>query len=191
MTVAQVFAEIHRNNLWREPETVSGGGSTLEFTKRLRVMLPKIIRQFGIGSLLDAGCGDWHWMSRLKLDIQVIGVDIVSELIAQNQARYGGDFRVMDIIHDELPKTDAILCRATLFHLSNAHVAAALENFRRSGAGWLIATTHPRIAENVDIRDGDWRRLNLQIYPFFLPEPEFIKPDGPGDDGCLAVWRLT
>jgi SAM-dependent methyltransferase len=189
--VAGVFETIYRRNMWSCAETVSGGGSTLEFTKRLRKMLPQIVRQFEITSLLDAGCGDWHWMSKIKLDIPVVGCDIVSELIDENRRKYpDGNFFVCDIIHDALPQMDAILCRATLYHLSNNHVYLALDNLFRSGARFLIATTHPNIDKNVDITDGDWRRLNLCAEPFNLPVPEFIQVDGPGDDGYLAVWRL-
>jgi hypothetical protein len=114
----------------------------------------------------------------------------VESLIAQNLRNYGGDFRVRDICTDDLPKTDAILCRAVLFHLSNANIQRALDNFKRSGARYLLATTHPHIAENVDIRDGEWRRVNLCLAPFGLPTPEWMSADGPGDDGYLAVWRL-
>jgi len=190
MKLKAVFTEIHRQNFWACHETVSGAGSTLEFTERLRVMLPKLIKRYKIKSLLDAGCGDWHWMSTLEFNIPVIGGEIVEKLVVENIQKYGGDFRVMDITEDKLPPVEAVLCRAVLFHLSNAHISLFLQNLKRSGIKYLLATTHPHVTENVEMADGGWRRVNLCLPPFGLPEPLFCEPDGPGDDGYLAVWRL-
>jgi hypothetical protein len=130
-------------------------------------------------------------MSQVNLKIPVIGVDVVEQLVSENLRKYGGDFRVRDVCFDALPETDAVLCRAVLFHLSLRNAQRALANFKRSGARFLIATTHPHVTENIDIRDGEWRRLNLCLDPFNLPTPDFLQPDGPGDDGYLAVWRLA
>jgi hypothetical protein len=186
-----VFTQIYEDNAWANAESVSGGGSTLAFTEQLRELLPELVKKYEIRALLDAGCGDWNWMSQLSLDVPVVGVDVVAALIRENRRRYGGDFRTLDITKDELPRTDAVLCRAVLFHLSNKHVGQALYNFGRCGARWLLATTHPQVEKNVDIQDGEWRRLNLERVPFCLPAPLEMHADGPGDDGYLAVWRLA
>jgi len=96
-----------------------------------------------------------------------------------------------------LPAADAILCRDALVHLSFANIARALDNFARSGAQYLIATTFSRWRHNHDIEDGDWRPLNLQAPPLGLPAPLALlderctEAEGGYADKCLGVWRVT
>ena len=185
------FTTIYRKNLWRVGETRSGCGSTIEWTAGLREILPALLHDLKARSLLDAGCGDWNWMSKTDLSgIEVHACDLVAEMIASNQARYGGmaHFFVADITEDTLPKCDAILCRTVLFHLSFANIALTLANFRATKAKYMLLTTHPHVTANKDAGDGDWRRLNMELAPFNLPEPLQMIQDGPNDDGYLGVW---
>jgi hypothetical protein len=48
----EVFTEIFRRNIWGYQETVSGGGSTLHYTKKVREALPTLIGDLDIGTLL-------------------------------------------------------------------------------------------------------------------------------------------
>jgi hypothetical protein len=49
----EVFSEIYRRNIWGYQETVSGGGSTLHYTKGLREALPELIADLNVRTLLD------------------------------------------------------------------------------------------------------------------------------------------
>ena len=81
-TPGEVFSEIHRRNIWGYQETVSGAGSTLQYTERLRQSLPGLLAELGVHTLLDLPCGDLHWMSRIELPIErYIGGDIVPERV--------------------------------------------------------------------------------------------------------------
>jgi hypothetical protein len=168
-------------------------------TVNVRERLPWLVQRIGVRSLLDAGCGDYHWLQTVRLDVDYMGVDIVRELVDTLEAEHSGErhhFAVADITCDQLPCCDAILCRTVLFHLSDAHISAALANFKRSGAEWLLTTSYPWHFPNVDIRDGGWRRLNLQAAPFNLPSPwlllpeDEVDPSAPMNPGYLSVWRL-
>ena len=185
------FKTIYEKNLWKNKETRSGRGSTLEFTRSLRLVLPAILKKLDTKYLLDAGCGDFNWLKEVDLGkIKYVGCDVVESLIADNVLKYKKakrTFIVRDLTQDALPKADVILCRACLFHLSNANVVKALDNFKASGATWLLATTHPHVAWNLEIPDGKWRRLNLEN--ILGPAMEKI-PDGPGDDGYIGIWKL-
>src|SRR5688500_1614611 len=76
------FSEIYRDNLWGDPESVSGRGSTLARTVNIRKALPELLRSINARSLLDAPCGDFNWMRLVDLgEIRYTGVDVVSELI--------------------------------------------------------------------------------------------------------------
>jgi SAM-dependent methyltransferase len=187
----EAFKTIYEKNLWKNKETRSGRGSTLEFTRPLRLVLPAILKKLETKYLLDAGCGDFNWLKEVDLGkIKYVGCDVVESLIADNVLKYKKakrTFIVRDLTKDVLPKVDTILCRACLFHLSNVNVVKALNNFKASGATWLLATTHPHVEFNLEIKDGQWRRLNLEN--ILGPAMEKI-PDGPGDDGYIGIWKL-
>lgn len=193
-SLAKIFQEIYKYNRWSDNETVSGGGSRLDRTVEVRETLPALLAGLGVRTLLDAGCGDMNWLSTLDLgNIEVQACDIVPELIAINSAGFSTKkrkFLLADITVSPLPQVDLILCRTVLFHLSFANVQKALTNFTVSGSTWLLTTTHPHHMQNIDIQDGQWRRLNLRAEPFNLPEPLQSFRDGPGDDGYLGLWKL-
>ena len=97
---------------------------------------------------------------------------------------------------DALPQADAILCRDGLVHLSHRDARAAVSNFRRSNAEWLISTTFTGRASNEDIHTGGWRPLNLALHPFDLGDPVEVLTENCTEEGgrwldkALGVWRL-
>jgi hypothetical protein len=202
LNLAQRFQRIHNTNLWGAPASASGLGSEMNATATLRTKLPQLLAQLGATSLLDAPCGDAGWIGNTDLGMRYVGVDIVPALIESLQARaaageIGGEYRLGDITRDPLLSCDAILCRDCLVHLSFANIARAVENFRRSGATWLIATTFPKLHGNHDCEDGDWRALNLRRAPFNWGAPLELLNDncteagGGWRDKSLGVWRLA
>ena len=200
--LAGVFGEIHRGNLWGEPESLSGPGSSLAETAVIRRELPPLLARLGVRSLLDAPCGDCHWILAAGLDLDLdlyIGADVVPALIAADASRHGGpgrEFRVLDLTRDPLPEVDAILCRDCLIHLSFRYVRRALANFRQSGARYLLTTTYTGLAANHDILTGQWRPLDLELPPFGLAAPlaRIVEKEYTADGAvlrrCLGVWGL-
>ena len=189
-----VFSDIFRNNLWGDPESVSGRGSTLARTVAVRRALPDVLESVGATTLLDAPCGDFNWMRGVELGgVEYTGVDVVPELIARNRRLYGGPgvtFAVSDLTKDRLPKADVILCRDCFIHLSFRDVYAAVANFKRSGSGFLLATTHVTVQENEDIPTGGWRSVNLQAPPFNFPQPRLLIVEDAELGKCLGLWNL-
>jgi len=61
----KVFTDIAQSKAWGDGETISGPGSTTDATATIREQIPLLLRELGVRSLLDAPCGDHHWMSRL------------------------------------------------------------------------------------------------------------------------------
>ena len=130
-------------------------------------------------------------------DIRYLGVDIVSKVIHGNQQNFsdnGRQFLHLDITKDPLPEADAILCRDCLIHLSYAHIFQAINNFKKTGATYLLATQCPGVTKNTDIVTGSFRPLNLTLEPFFFPSPvETIREDGRSAHESLrllALWNL-
>jgi len=201
LNLQQRFQRIHNTNLWGAEASVSGLGSELDATATLRAGLPPLLRRLQVASLLDAPCGDAGWIARADLGVRVTGVDIVPDLIERLRARaahgeISGDYRLADITADSLPRCDAILCRDCLVHLSFANIARAIDNFRRTGARWLITTTFPEWQHNADCEDGDWRALNFKRAPFDWGAPaellneNCMEAGGGWRDKSLGVWRL-
>jgi hypothetical protein len=195
------FEDIYKNNGFAGTESVSGEGSTLFQTRVIRVEIPKLLNELGVKKLLDVPCGDWHWMCHVNLDnIHYTGGDIVPTLVDQNNKTYGNEnrsFQNLNIITGPLPQNDLILCRDCLVHLNFIDGLAALEQFRKSGAKWLLTTTFVERGSNIDLYEGDiWRPLNLEKPPYNLPKPKkyinegCTEGDGLFADKCLGLWRL-
>jgi 2-polyprenyl-3-methyl-5-hydroxy-6-metoxy-1,4-benzoquinol methylase len=192
------FTQMYQKNGWFVAESTSGPGSTLGATEPIRAMLPRIIHELNIHSLLDAGCGDFNWMKEVDLpEVKYTGVDVVDRIIIErNIAAYGSasrHFMVADVTRDALPKVDLIFCRHCLPHLPNNLVQRALRQFKHSGSTYLMTTTFPELRRNQDTFTGGFRPLNLQLPPFQLPAPLMMIEDGGdnnADAGFLGMWNL-
>jgi SAM-dependent methyltransferase len=191
----EVFAEIYRRNIWGYQETASGGGSTLHYTQKMREALPELIGDLKIGTLLDLPCGDFHWMSEVKLPItRYIGSDIVPRLVEIARIRYGRpqrEFRTLDLCKDVLPQVDLLLCRDCLMHLSEEMIFLALANIIRSDIKYLLISSYPD-GRNRSIRLGDWFPINLCAAPYNFPPPLRTIDDwvAPFDRRHLALWEI-
>lgn len=172
------------------PETLCGAGSTLGATAYLRPRLQEVLRGLEVKVLLDAPCGDFNWMSAVDLEgIQYVGADCnVDNLIAAHNRSTKEVFHELDIIADDLPDADAMLCRDFYQHLPDKMVFSALRNFLASGIPWLLATFHDNPV-NEDIEEaGMFRRVNLTVAPFSFPEPKIAIADPPDSGHFLGVW---
>jgi hypothetical protein len=200
-TMQDVFSDIYTNGRWGDVESISGGGSELKQTSTIISKLPILIGKFAIKSMLDAPCGDFHWMKEINLNLEkYIGCDIVSDLIEKNKRIYGNEkiiFTALDIAKEELPKTDLIFCRDCLVHLSYKDAIAVIKNFKKSGATYLVTTTYPQLlTKNKDITTGDWRAIDLQLSPYNFPQPIEILNEETTElsdypQKSLGLWRLA
>jgi hypothetical protein len=132
-------------------------------------------------------------MKLVDLPVSYLGADIVDDIIRDNQKRFSSEkrrFEKIDLIHDELPKVDLILCRDCLFHFSHGHIWHALHNIKKSGSNLLLTTTNPSPTFNRKIVTGEYRKLNLQAPPFSLPPP-ILSVDEGHDDKHMALWRIS
>ncbi|HKR08715.1 MAG TPA: class I SAM-dependent methyltransferase [Gemmatimonadaceae bacterium] len=195
------FERIYHTNLWSDPETRSGTGSSLDSTRVLREKLPNALRQLGTHVLLDIPCGDFTWMERVDLDgIEYIGGDIVRSIIEANQqerAAKGRRFVELDLTRDALPDADVLLCRDCLVHLSYANISRVFENVSRSNIRHILMTSFPGRGDNRNVEDGDWRPLDFEAPPFSLPKPiltiveECEEEGGSYADKSLCAWRVS
>ena len=191
---ADVFTGIWRNNGWGSAETRSGPGSTLAATEILRAHLAELCRFLGIRRLVDVGCGDLNWMKEISGSFELyIGLDVVPDLIAQDEAAFGRRrghfFALRDGSQDPLPSSDAVLCRDVMTCLPDAQALAMLDRIRASGARYLLATYYP-VEQNHDTDPGSWRALDLTKPPFNLPKPVLQIDEQLDGSKLLGVWPV-
>lgn len=170
----RIFSDIYENNGWDGTESVSGPGSTLEKTRKVRRELPLLLQQYAVNTLLDLPCGDVAWIGdAIPKDVSYIGGDIVAALIERNRRDHGqmGEFLVLDLIKGPLPKADLALVRDCLIHLPNSMAKEALRNIKASGIRYLLTTSYVGVSENQDIELGGFRPVNLALAPFNMPAP--------------------
>lgn len=201
----RIFRRIYQLNRWDSAASASGRGSDFNHTAIVRRELPALLARNQIRSLVDAPCGDLFWLRQVKnleLD-RYVGIDIVPELIRKLSSAPpipNSEFLRLDVVSDQLPKADAILCRDLLVHLNYRQIYRCLQNFRASGSKYALITTFPRTA-NADVVNGRWRAINLQDKPFNFPEPLDVIVEGNAqhnaklgisyEDKSLALWRLA
>ncbi len=190
------FTAIYESNKWKNEESRSGEGSTLEYTRNIRKEIPRLIEGYEVKTILDAPWGDYNWFRHIPRDqdTQYTGADIVRSLIAANQEKFGNEntrFVQLDIITQELPDADLWLCRDCLFHLSYDDIFSVIGNFLNSDIRYLLTSTHTECDRNIDIPTGHFRLINLELPPF-----SFCKPNLTIDDWIegspvrhLAMWE--
>lgn len=192
-----VFNQIYKRNFWDGDESISGKGSSMDETAKIRSSLKSIVSTYKIKSIADAPCGDFYWMRHVDLTgIRYVGYDIVKEIVEKDIETYGSKtvrFEMLDIVTTPVAKSDLIICRDGLVHLSNDHVLAALRNFKKSGSKYLLTTTFPNVKTNEDIPDGMWRRIDLSKPPFNLGKPLLLLNEGSKEDKTksIGLWKLS
>ena len=195
----KVFTRIYANKGWGKSESVSGPGSGVTRTSLVRPMMTKLLEELGVTSILDIPCGDFNWMRFTELPgIEYTGADVVAPLVEQNRRLYADPRRTflqIDMLRGPIPRSDLILCRDGLVHLSFFDISQALWRMEQSGATYLLTTSFSALGCNEDILTGDWRPLNLSLAPFRFPVPletlSDARPDGALADKLLALYRFA
>jgi SAM-dependent methyltransferase len=126
----EIFTRIYARRHWgkskdREDRYYSGFGSHRSeivgpFVSAVRIFLLSLDKR---PDVVDLGCGDFAVGSQLRPHCgRYIACDVVEGLISRNKTKYSEndvEFRVVDIVKDELPDGDVAIVRQVLQHLSN------------------------------------------------------------------------
>jgi SAM-dependent methyltransferase len=161
-------------------ESASGPGSYLGASAGALKLLRAAIVKYDIRSILDLGCGDWHWMSRLGQPdiggarVSYEGWDASAAMVADLNERYGTNgvsFHTKDITQEPLPSVDLIVARDVLCHIDIRIVRGLVERIR-GAARLFLSTSFLEIAENrniepyLPIEGWGFHKLNLNVAPF-------------------------
>jgi SAM-dependent methyltransferase len=190
--VGLTFDRIYRDNLWNGEESRSGPGSGDAATQQLRILLPMLVAELGVTSVLDVGCGDGYWMPDLP---GYVGVDASIEAV--RLARENHPDRQYGTVMPMHP-FDLVICRDAMQHVPLVHGTGLLRAIGATGSTWLLVTTYIGGA-NVNIQTGEAYSPDLMAPPFSLGQPDRLIFDGFGyEDGTatrdprkhLGLWRL-
>lgn len=195
----EIFNEIYEKNIWTDPESVSGIGSSLIQTQEIIYQLPILLKKFQIQTMLDIPCGDFNWMSKINFgEMKYVGADLVEKVVCNNQQNFADlDFILLDLINDKIGKYDLIFCRDCFVHFSFEDIFSSLENIKNSGSTYLLTTTFPKQEINKPIKTGGWRPLNFNLSPFNFPEPIYLinekctEMNGEFADKSLGLWEIS
>lgn len=94
---------------------------------------------------------------------------------------------------DVFPQSDVWFCRDCLFHLPQAYIFKALQNFCRSNIKFLMMTNHINAFgfENTDIPTGEFRLIDFFAEPYRLPREVLFRVDDyidPFPAREMCVW---
>lgn len=194
-----IFEKIYDLHHWYNEESKSGPGASLRQTKTVRNVLPTLLQELNIKTILDIPCGDFNWMKEVDLTAyNYCGADIVNFIIKHNNgvfARSGRQFLWADITTSPLPQVDLVFCRDCFVHFSYPDIDKAIRNIKKSGSKYLLTTTFPT-RSNVDITTGSWRPVNLESDPFLFPVPLRLLNEnctegyGMFTDKSLGLWDI-
>lgn len=159
-------------------ESLSGPGSHIKNTKEIIYIINEIIKKKQPNKILDLGCGDWNWFKMIELgDCHYEGWDCDEQMILNNKNLYKKDFFVKDIVTEEYPQVDLIICRDVLFHLPKEMAVKVIEKVQKASK-YFISTTFKNVSNNTDIKDyanidgWGYYQINLDIAPFNLEQYE-------------------
>ena len=198
------FSLVYRFNYWADSSSRSGPGSSSHQTQLIRENLPRLIETYQFRSILDAPCGDFQWMGDVvaSTNVNVIAIDIVPTLISHNIQKYHNlssvTFQCADLTTLVFPNSDLWVCRDLFFHLSFEDIRSTLKQFVDSEVEFMLVTNHcqslnPDLSENIDIKSGSFRLLDLALPPFGFPAPleSIIDSVPPQPPRSMNLYRRT
>ncbi len=173
-----VFDEIYESGVWGRNESgqgSSGEGSTEQVTRAYRAFLENLIREERIGSVVDAGCGDWEFSQYIDWgEASYLGIDVSSVVLKRVDTLYAGPkirFQQGSLV-EELPPADLLIVKDVLQHLTNQDILQFIRANLRPERYRIAVLTNDRdarySANNEQIPRGGYRGLDLSRTPFKL-----------------------
>lgn len=172
----EAFEAVYGSGRWGladDRRGTSGPGSTMQATLHYRQFLQEFLKSANIKSVVDAGCGDWEFSQSIDWNgIDYKGYDIVPAVIEADKKKYqkpNVQFFVGNVVDDDLPPADLLICKHVLQHIPNADgkkfLAVQVPKYRHS----IIVNSVDMVtlsSENADIKPGDYRPLDITKPPF-------------------------
>ena len=165
----KVFDTIYKYNLWIFG---SGPGSLAINNKPYINFLNKFLKKHDIKSVIDIGCGDWQISENIDWSgIKYLGIDTVENVIDKNVKSYTKDnikFMCKNITeYDTIPNSELYIIKDVFQHLSNSDIDTIMNILKKKKFKYiLIVNDITNINTNIDIQNGLYRPLDMNIEPF-------------------------
>jgi len=199
VSTEQAFTDIYKNARWGTnggDAGVSGFGSTARASHVYHAFLQQFMKDLGIHSVVDAGCGDWESTQTVDwTGIDYKGYDIVDSVIEKDRSRFAKpniQFFQGNIVDAELPEADLLICKQVLQHLPNGDIEKFLGKLGRYKHVLLTDAVNPSTlsAKNRDIEPGQFRELDLTRAPFNVAATKVLTYwDGGAMEQVLYIRR--
>jgi SAM-dependent methyltransferase len=196
MPTPDVFDSIYREGLWgQEPgEALSSGRGSRDaaivgpYVAAVTAFLQELPER---PRVVDLGCGDFNVGSRLRGAAEsYVACDVATTVIERNREKFADadvDFRVLDMIREDLPAGDVVFVRQVFQHLDNAQISAVLPKLR--AYTWAVITEHvpgdPTFVPNLDIIAGPGTRAQVRS-GVVLTEPPFALRTPESRELCVV-----
>ncbi len=149
-------------------EGTSGTGSTFESARLYISFVNNFIKTHDVKSILEIGCGDGVLLEYLNIpqETSYTGYDVVESILEKNRKKFPNyTFANKNILTENLPEVDLILCKDVLQHLPNNVVINIFDKIK-TRCKWALLTNDFDLASNNDIPVGGHRYLDLKKKPF-------------------------
>lgn len=176
----KIFSYVYSDNVWGgdKGEFYSGPGSDENVTAPYIELINGFIKEKGIKSIVDLGCGDFRVGNLIdKTSIDYVGVDIVPALIERNNKAFGAKnvkFLCINAVDDALPSAELCLIRQVLQHLSNDNIKIILEKCKQYK--YVIVSEHipadKTVEPNIDM-NSNWDIRLIQNSGVYVDKAPF------------------
>jgi len=98
----------------------SGVGSRGNFARQKEALVRRVIKEHGIQSVLDVGCGDLFWIKNVPIR-DYVGLDFSEEVLAMNRKlKPEWRFKQLDFASENIGEcADLVICFDVLIHQSS------------------------------------------------------------------------
>jgi SAM-dependent methyltransferase len=170
------FERIYELNSWGHG---SGEGSLPVHVRPYVAFLQNFIRERGIASVVDFGCGDWQFSKFIDWrGVDYRGYDIVGSVISTNRARYQTgrvSFHEVDRTDYDLPAADLLIVKDVLQHWSDESILKFLPRLAGYRCSLITNCVNPRgPTTHQSIADGGFRYLDIRLPPFNMAAREVL-----------------
>ena len=168
------------------------GGSSMEYTAKLRQELPLFFKKYNIQSIFDAGCNDCSWMSTLIDNLEYLGGDISWPMVIDLQQRHPKlNIKLHDVTTDPLPPVDLLFVKDVTIHLNTIDKQSLIQNWLSGSIPWLMIT-HDEFEDNLDFNYEDgfpFAFVNWGKTPWNFPKPTDVVYEVGSAGRCMSLWH--
>lgn len=178
VAASEAFSQIYGNDAWAlqssEWHAEQPGLESLDSClKRFVGLLHEFMRNNGVRSVVEFGCGFWSYARELDWSgIEYDGFDIYEGAVRWNRDQFASPNIRFHLLEDgcRLPAADLLVSKDVLQHLPIADVQYYLDIFRRNYRFSIIGNgVYPDENTNGEIPAGGCRSIRLDRAPFDLP----------------------